>query len=182
HKLVAEDGAIFVDVRYPGEFTSGALPGAINLPIRPTPSDALKARIAQLPHKPVIAPCYDRRSCFFAEVLGLELTRAGYDYRGKYTLPWEYFIGSKPRPYIQEWLDEAHRGWWTKASDALADALVWLGGWIGVVPAILLLAMLSRLLVLPFSVKAERDQIKSYAVADELAALKARLKGDAPRM
>jgi membrane protein insertase Oxa1/YidC/SpoIIIJ/rhodanese-related sulfurtransferase/phosphohistidine swiveling domain-containing protein len=182
HKLVARDGAIFVDVRYPGEFATGALPGAINLPIRPTPSEALKARIAQLPHKPVIAPCYDRRSCFFAEVLGLELMRAGYDYRGKYTLPWEYVLPSTPRPYIQEWLDEAHRGWWTKASDALADALVWLGGWIGVVPAILLLALLSRLLVLPFSVKAERDQIKSRAVADELAALKARLKGDAPRM
>jgi rifampicin phosphotransferase len=182
HRLVDDDGAIFVDVRYPGEFRSGALPGAINLPIRPTPTEALKARIAGLPHKPVIAPCYDRRSCFFAEVLGLELTRAGYDYRGKYTLPWEYFTASKPRPYIQEWLDEAHRGWWTKASDRLADALVWLGGWIGVVPAILLLAILSRLLVLPFSVKAERDQIKSRAVADELAALKARLKGDAPRM
>jgi len=182
HKLVAEDGAIFVDVRYPGEFSSGALPGAINLPIRPTPTESLKARIAQLPHKPIVAPCYDRRSCFFAEVLGLELTRAGYDYRGKYTLPWEYFTASAPRPYIQEWLAEAHRSWWTRASDALADALIRLGGWIGMVPAILLLALLSRLLVLPFSVKAERDQIKSRAVADELAALKLRLKGDPPRM
>jgi rhodanese-related sulfurtransferase/membrane protein insertase Oxa1/YidC/SpoIIIJ/phosphohistidine swiveling domain-containing protein len=180
--LVAQDGAIFVDVRYPGEFATGALPGAINLPIRPTPTEALKARIAQLPHKPVVAPCYDRRSCFFAEVLGLELTRAGYDYRGKYTLPWEYVLPSKPRPYIQEWLEEAHKSWWTRASDALADALIRLGGWIGVVPAILLLAILSRLLVLPFSVKAERDQITSRAVADELAALKARLKGDAPRL
>jgi rhodanese-related sulfurtransferase/membrane protein insertase Oxa1/YidC/SpoIIIJ/phosphohistidine swiveling domain-containing protein len=181
-KLVAEDGALFVDVRYPGEFNSGALPGAINLPIRPTPTEALKARIAQLPHKPIVAPCYDRRSCFFAEVLGLELTRAGYDYRGKYTVPWEYFIGSKPRPYIREWLDQAHKSWWTKASEHLADGLVWLGGWIGIVPAILLLAILSRLLVLPFSVKAERDQIKSRAVADELAALKQRLKGDGPRL
>jgi rhodanese-related sulfurtransferase/membrane protein insertase Oxa1/YidC/SpoIIIJ/phosphohistidine swiveling domain-containing protein len=181
-KLVAQDGAIFVDVRYPGEFATGALPGAINLPIRPTPTEALKARIAQLPHKPVIAPCYDRRSCFFAEVLGLELTRAGYDYRGKYTLPWEYVLPSKPRPYIEEWLADAHKSWWAKASEHLADGLVWLGGWIGLVPAILLLAILSRLLVLPFSVKAERDQIKSRAVADELAALKARLKGDAPRM
>src|ERR1041385_8216839 len=131
HKLVAEQGAIFVDVRYPAEFATGALPGAISLPIRPTPSEALKARIAQLPHKPVVAPCYDRRSCFFAEVLGLELTRAGYDYRGKYTLPWEYVLPSTPRPYIQEWLDEAHRSWWTKASDALAGALVWLRGWAG---------------------------------------------------
>ena len=181
-KLVTGQGAIFVDTRYPGEFSTGALPGAINLPIRPTPTAELKARIAQLPHKPIIAPCYDRRSCFFAEVLGLELTRAGYDYRGKYTLPWEYVLPSKPRPYIQEWLEQAHKSWWSKAADHLADALVWLGGWIGMVPAILLLAILSRLLVLPFSVKAERDQIKSRAVADELAALKQRLKGDGPRL
>jgi rhodanese-related sulfurtransferase/membrane protein insertase Oxa1/YidC/SpoIIIJ/phosphohistidine swiveling domain-containing protein len=182
HNLVDAEGAVLVDVRYPGEFASGALPGAINLPIRPTPSEALKARIMQLPHKPIVAPCYDRRSCFFAEVLGLELTRAGYDYRGKYTLPWEYFIASKPRPYIQEWLDQAHKSWWTKGSEHLAAALVGLGGWIGMVPAILLLALLSRLLVLPFSVKAERDQIKSRAVADELAALKQRLKGDGLRL
>jgi rhodanese-related sulfurtransferase/membrane protein insertase Oxa1/YidC/SpoIIIJ/phosphohistidine swiveling domain-containing protein len=182
HKLVDEQGAVFVDVRYPGEFASGALPGAINLPIRPTPTEALKTRIAQLPHQPIVVPCYDRRSCFFAEVLGLELTRAGYDYRGKYTLPWEYFTASKPRPYIQEWLEQAHKSWWTKASEHLADAIVRLGGWIGIVPAILLLAILSRLLVLPFSVKAERDQIKSRAVADELAALKQRLAGDGPRL
>src|ERR1700721_2271549 len=38
------------------------------------------------------------------------------------------------------------------------------------------------LLVLPFSLKGERDQIKSRAVADDLAALKAGLKDDPPRM
>jgi rhodanese-related sulfurtransferase/membrane protein insertase Oxa1/YidC/SpoIIIJ/phosphohistidine swiveling domain-containing protein/molybdenum-dependent DNA-binding transcriptional regulator ModE len=182
HHLVANEGAIFVDVRYPGEFASGSIPGAINLPIRPTPTKQLKERIAQLPHKPIIAPCYDRRSCFFSEVLGLELERAGYDYRGKYTLPWEYSIPSKPRPYIEEWLKEAHKSWWAKASDRLAYVLTSLGGWIGIIPAVLLLAIISRLLVLPFSVKAERDQIKSRAVEDELVDLKARLKEDPPRL
>jgi rhodanese-related sulfurtransferase/membrane protein insertase Oxa1/YidC/SpoIIIJ/phosphohistidine swiveling domain-containing protein/molybdenum-dependent DNA-binding transcriptional regulator ModE len=180
--LVVKKGAIFVDVRYPGEFASGSLPGAINLPIRPTPTEQLKARIAQLPHKPIIAPCYDRRSCFFSEVLGLELERAGYDYRGKYTLPWEYSIPTKPRPYIEEWLKEARTSWWAKASDRLAHVLTSLGGWIGIIPAVLLLAIISRLLVLPFSVKAERDQIKSRAVEDELVDLKARFKEDPPRM
>jgi rhodanese-related sulfurtransferase/membrane protein insertase Oxa1/YidC/SpoIIIJ/phosphohistidine swiveling domain-containing protein len=182
HDLVANKGAIFVDVRYPGEFASGSIPGAINLPIRPTPTEQLKARIAQLPHKPIIAPCYDRRSCFFAEVLGLELARAGYDYRGKYTLPWEYFVSTKPRPYIEEWLKEAQKSWWAKASDSLAHFLSLLRGWIGIVPAVLLLAVISRLLVLPFSVKAERDQIRSRTVEDELVALKARLKEDPPRL
>jgi rhodanese-related sulfurtransferase/membrane protein insertase Oxa1/YidC/SpoIIIJ/phosphohistidine swiveling domain-containing protein len=182
HKLVDQDGAIFVDVRYPGEFASGALPGAINLPIRPTPSEELKARIAQLPHKPVVAPCYDRRSCFFAEVLGLELSRAGYDYRGKYTLPWEYFNTTAPRPYIQEWLERARKSWWSRAAERLADVLTAIAAWIGIIPAILLLALLSRLLVLPFSIKAERDQITSRAVAGELDALKLRLKGDPLRL
>jgi rifampicin phosphotransferase len=181
-RLVADQGAVFVDVRYPGEFASGALPGAINLPIRPTPSEDLRTRVAQLPHKPIIAPCYDRRSCFFAEVLGLELSRAGYDYRGKYTVPWEYFIAGKPRPYIQEWLEVAHKSWWARLAAHLAEALASAGALIGIIPAIVLLAFLSRLLVLPFSLKAERDQIKSRSVADELAALKARLKGDPPRL
>ena len=88
---------LLVDVRYPGEFASSPLPGAINLPIRPTPTEQLKSRIAELPHRPIIAPCYDRRSCFFAEVLGLELDRAGLDFRGRYTVPSEYFIANTPR-------------------------------------------------------------------------------------
>ena len=148
HKLVDNEDAVFVDTRYPGEFASGALPGAINLPIRPTPTEQLNERIAQLPHKPIIAPCYARRRCFCAEVLGLEATRAGFDYRlGKYTLPWEYFTASKPRPYIEEWLEQARKSWWSKTSDRLADGLIALGGWIGIIPAILLLSILSRLLV-----------------------------------
>jgi rhodanese-related sulfurtransferase/membrane protein insertase Oxa1/YidC/SpoIIIJ/phosphohistidine swiveling domain-containing protein len=182
HDLVEHEGAIFVDTRYPGEFASSSLPGAINLPIRPTPTEQLKARIAQLPHKPVVAPCYDRRSCFFAEVLGLELERAGYDYRGKYTLPWEYFTTTKPRPYIAQWLEESRRSLWSKATDRVAEVLTFAADWIGIIPAILLLAILSRLLVLPFSLKAERDQLKSREVADELDALKLRLKDDPPRM
>ena len=89
---------------------------------------------------------------------------------------------TKPRPYIEEWLNEAQKSWWAKASDRLAHVLTSLGSWIGIVPAVLLLAVISRLLVLPFSVKAERDQIKSRAVEDELVALKARLKEDPPRL
>ena len=67
-------------------------------------------------------PCYDRRSCFFGEVLGLELDRAGYDYRGRYTTPWEYFAPSEPRPYIKEWLAEANKGYFQKAAEWLWPA------------------------------------------------------------
>jgi len=91
HELVDKDGAIFVDVRYAGEFASGHLPGAINVPIRPTPTHEFAALIEALPDKPVIAPCYDRRSCFFGEILGLTLSRAGRDFRGRYTVPWGVF-------------------------------------------------------------------------------------------
>ena len=61
-ELLEKDNAVFVDTRYPGEFASGHLPNAINLPIRPTPTAELKAKIAQLPKQPIVVPCYDRRS------------------------------------------------------------------------------------------------------------------------
>src|SRR5258707_13793119 len=80
-ELLAKENAVFVDTRYPGEFKSDHLPNAINLPIRPTPTAEFRTKLAQLPKRPIIVPCYDRRSCFFGEVLGLEFERAGYDYR-----------------------------------------------------------------------------------------------------
>ena len=180
--LVENEKAVFVDVRYPGEFASGALPNAINLPIRPTPTEQLKKRIAELPkNSPIIVPCYDRRSCFFGEVLGLELDRAGMDYRGRYTVPWEYFIASSPRPYIQEWLDQANQSWWDKAGNGLAAVLSWVADRTGLILAIVLLAMLSRFLVLPFSMKSERDQIATRAASAEYDDIKARFKDDPPR-
>ena len=53
--------------------------------------------------------------------------------------------------------------------------------WIGVVGAILLLALISRALVLPFSVKAERDQLRARVAAAELDDIKTRLKSDPVR-
>jgi rifampicin phosphotransferase len=180
HKLVDEEGGIFVDVRYPGEFALSHLPNAINLPIRPTPTDTLRERIAQLPHKPIISPCYDRRSCFFGEILGLELERAGYDYRGKYTLPWEYFIPSTPRPYIEEWLKISRRSYWQRSVDFVAHLVRDTADHIGFLLAILALAAVSRLAVLPVSAKAERDQIKSRALQPKIDALKAKYASDRP--
>ena len=54
HRLVAA-GARLVDVRTPGEFSGGALPGAINIPL-----DQLSARVGELtkePGKPVVLYC-----------------------------------------------------------------------------------------------------------------------------
>jgi rifampicin phosphotransferase len=182
YRAVLEEGAIFVDVRYPGEFATHHLPGAINLPIRPTPTEQLRERTSSLPHRPIIAPCYDRRSCFFGEILGLELERAGYDFRGRYTLPWEYFTAPEPRPYIEQWLKEAQKTYWDRLVEIVASALAVTARHIGILAAILLLAVLSRLLILPFSLKAESDQIRARAAAAELEALKLRLKNDPLRL
>jgi rhodanese-related sulfurtransferase/membrane protein insertase Oxa1/YidC/SpoIIIJ/phosphohistidine swiveling domain-containing protein len=181
HELVKNESAVFVDPRYPGEFASGHLPKAINLPMRPTPTSELKARLSQLPKMPIVVPCYDRRSCFFGEVLGLELTRLGYDYRGRYTVPWEYFTTGEPRPYIQEWLREAHKGWFQKTAEALAGVLAMIAGHIGLVLTIILLACVSRLMILPLAVKAERDQIRARAASAEMDEIKRRHAHDPVR-
>ena len=179
--LVAH-GAVFVDVRYPGEFAAYHLPGAINLPIRPTKSDELHARIAALPHRPIIAPCYDRRSCFYAQVLGFEVTQAGYDFRGRYTLPWDYFVPLAPRPYILKYLNESHRTWWGKLVGAAALFVNRIADYGSFLLAIISLAVLSRLLVLPFSWKSERDQIVARELAPHVEELKSRLQADPRRL
>lgn len=181
-RKLLDQGAVFVDVRYPGEFATYHLPQAIDLPIRPTPLEKLHARIAALPHRPIIAPCYDRRSCFYAQILGHEVTAAGYDFRGRYTVPWDYFVAPPPRPYIQQYLNQLHKSWWGKLVDLLAAALNKGAGWAGFLPVILLLAIVSRLTVLPFSFKAERDQIVSRRLDSEIKALKERLASDPRRM
>ena len=179
--LLEKENAVFVDTRYPGEFKSDHLPNAINLPIRPTPTGEFRTKLSQLPKQPIIVPCYDRRSCFFGEVLGLEFERAGYDYRGRYTTPWELFSPTEPRPYIKEWLAENDKGWFQKAAEALAAVLSPIAGAIGLIFTIILLACLSRLMILPFAVKAERDQIRARDASAEMDDIKQRLKDDPVR-
>ncbi len=180
--LIENEQAAIVDVRYPADFASGHLPGAINLPVRPTPTAELTDRISRLPRKPIVAACYDRRSCFNAEVLGLELTRAGHDFRGRYTLPWEYFIPKKPKPHIEAWMAASQAGLWQKSIDVVGGLLDSAAGRIGLLLTILLAAVASRLAVLPVAIKAERDQIRANAAAPELAELKDRLKHDPQRL
>ncbi len=181
HALRNEEGAIFVDVRYPDEYALQHLPGAINIPLRRTPTAELKRMIAALPKKPIIAACYDRRGCFAAQVLGLELTRAGHDFRGRYTLPWEYYIAPPPKPHVQAWLAAQNEGLWSKAVGLVAGWLAALAEKTGLLAAIFLLALASRLIVLPVALKAERDQMVTRAAAAQLADLKARLRHDPER-
>jgi rhodanese-related sulfurtransferase len=181
-RLVASERAIFVDVRYPADFQAqGHLPQTISFPIQSIPTADLPKAIAEIPKRPIVLPCYDRRSCFFADVAGIELTRAGYDVRGRYTQPWAYFVPRERPAYVDRWIAQSNQSLWDKAATYLADAMSAAAAWIGLPGAILLLAVISRLLVLPFSVKAERDQIHTRAVAGKLKTIKEELRNDPVR-
>ncbi|MEA2916826.1 MAG: rifampicin phosphotransferase, partial [Bradyrhizobium sp.] len=180
-QMIEHDKAILVDIRYPTDFAASHIDGAINLSLRRMPTEVMNEHIAKLPKRPIIMPCDDRRGCFFSEVLGYELTKAGHEVRGRYTLPWEYFVARARPPHVEAWLAENDQSLWARSAHYLARALSSVSQWTGVLAAIVLLAFLSRLLVLPFSLKAERDQIRARAATDELNALKDRLKDDPVR-
>ncbi|WP_122074768.1 PEP/pyruvate-binding domain-containing protein [Pseudophaeobacter sp. EL27] len=179
--LVETEDLQIVDTRYPGDFAAGHLPGAINIPIRALPTDELMRRIAALDDRPTVAACYDRRSCFMGQVLGLELTQQGIDYQGRYTLPWEYFIAPAPKPHVQDWLAEQQQTYWQQAVSAVAAALIWTHERSHLLLGLFALSLLTRLLVLPVALKSERDQIITNDSANELAALKSKLAQDPVR-
>jgi len=113
------------------------------------PTEVMDERIAKLPKRPIILPCYDRRGCFFAEVLGYELTKAGHDVRGRYTLPWEYFVARGRPPHVETWIAENSKNVWAKSAHYVAGAMAAVSQWTGVVAVIALLALISRALRLP---------------------------------
>ncbi len=178
HALANEENSQFIDVRYPAEFARGHLPGAINIPLRALPTETLLAKIAQLRDQPIIAPCYDRRGCFMAQVLGYELTKAGFDFRGRYTVPWEFFKPRPLKPHIALWLDQQNQSSWTRATEFGANKLADLTGITGPILALFLLSLASRLLVLPIAVKSEKDQILQRRLEPELIALKKNNRND----
>ncbi len=182
--LVANDGAVFVDVRYPGEFEQGHLPGAHNITVRKLPSDELTQALEGLPRKPVIAPCYDKRSCFYAEILGLRLSRLGYDYRGRYTVPHEYTPPRTDKAHVAAWKARNEGATlFSLVSRPLRATLNYFTEWTGqYATGILLLVLLLRLVFLPISLKADRDQMVQRALAPELKELKRKLAGDTQRI
>ncbi len=167
-----------IDTRYPGDFATGYLPGAINIPLRALPTNALQAKIDALENKPTIVACYDRRSCFMGQVLGWELANKGIEFLGRYTTPWEFFIPPKPKPHIQKWQAAQSITWWQKSVSLLAQTLTDVASYSNIILAIFGLSMISRLLVLPIAIKSERDQIISNANSDELKQIKQKLKND----
>jgi rhodanese-related sulfurtransferase len=83
HRLVDEENALFVDVRYPQEFEAWHLPGAVNVVLRSMKTEEMWGSLKALPKRPIIGACYDKRSCFYSLILGVRLSRLGYDFRGR---------------------------------------------------------------------------------------------------
>ncbi len=183
-EMVRDDQARFLDVRSPDEFARGHLPDALNLPMRGMASQALAEALAQMPPRPLIAACYDNRSCFHARVLGLKLTRLGFDFRGRYTVPQEYPVPAQIAargmwPRVQRVLSTAI----DKAVEPLARAVAWTSAHAGgLVPAMLILLLLTRLPLAPLATKAQRDRLAQRAIADQTAGLRAHYKDDGFRL
>lgn len=180
---VQHRGAIFVDVRYPDEFKVAHLPNAVNITMRRLTSEELDAALAALPEGPVILPCYDKRSSFFASLAGLRLTRMGREVLGRYTLPHEYFVPKGERDYAAAWT--AARAGETPfglAREAFSAVLLWLQRHLGSLAlAIVALVVALRAVLFPLTYGADVQQLRSKRLAPEVAALGGRLGADPVR-
>jgi len=183
-ELLEREKAIFVDVRYPGDFDQGHLPDAFNITLRKMLKEEIEPALRSLPKRPVIAPCYDKRSSFYALILGLRLHRLGYDYRGRYTVPHEFAEKVSDKAWAAQW-KEAQEGktFFGMLSQPLSGILGWAERLTGsLVWAIVLVVVLLRILVLPLSVKADRDQIVQRRLAPSIRELKRGLSSDPQRL
>lgn len=172
---------LFVDVRYPMEFEGlGHLPGAVNLTLRKMTTPEMQQAFAELPKRPIIVPCYDKRSSFFALILGLRLSRLGYEYLGRYTTPESFSIPGKDKPHVAAWKEShAERTLVSIAAEPLKGSLSSLQAILGsLVLAIIALVVLMRAVLLPWTLKADRDRLVQQRIDPELASLKQKFADD----
>jgi rhodanese-related sulfurtransferase/membrane protein insertase Oxa1/YidC/SpoIIIJ/phosphohistidine swiveling domain-containing protein len=183
-KLYLEGNALFVDVRYPKDFDSGHLPDAVNIALRKLRTDEAKAALSALPKRPIVAPCYDKRSSFYALILGVKLSRMGYDFRGRYTVPHEFALPQKESAWVAAWkAANSERTLFGDVKQALASQLTTVWHWLGnLALAIVLAALLLRIALAPLAVKAERDGLLQRRGAGELKAMKQNLAADPVRL
>ncbi len=183
-RLVREENALFVDVRYPEEFAKGALPDAINLTLRKQLKEEMESSLRALPRRPVIVPVYDKRSAFYGLILGIRMHRLGLDYRGRYSLPHEYFVPPPDAAHLAAWkANRKEHTMFSIASASMATDLGSLSTYLGsLLLAVLLVVVVARLLLLPLTLKADRDQIVLRKLAPKVEALRARYPGDPGRV
>jgi len=180
-RLMAEGEITFLDVRYPGDFELlGHLPGAINVPYRKLTTPELDAALAALPKRPVVVPCYDKRSSFFGLIVGLRLTRMGYEFLGRYTVPEGFAVAGSDKEHVAAWKSaQEEKTLLSVVAAPLGGALTWCRERAGSLAlAILMLVLLVRFVILPVTTRAERDRRAEAALAPEIDALKARFATD----
>lgn len=180
--LLEVEDLLFVDVRYPGEYEGlGHLPGAVNVPARKLTSDELDAALRALPRKPVVIPCYDKRSSFYAAIIGLKLSRMGFEFLGRYTTPEGFWVPGKDKPHVAAWkAQQEEKTLFGFVAAPLRAVLKDAAGWCGSLALAIALCVLAlRLVVLPLALKSERDRLVQAALKPRLAELEARCKGDA---
>jgi len=180
-RLIDQEEAIFVDVRYEKDFQANHLPENVtyNVPIRKLPTRQMEEKLNGLPKKPIVVVCYDKRSSFYGWITGLRLHRLGYDVRGRYTVPHEYFVPSAAKAHVAQWAAEND----TSVAEILCAPLRRLlhgtEARVGhLALAILLCVLLLRTVILPLSLKSERDQIVLRGLAPQIARLKERIGSD----
>ncbi len=174
--LIEKRNPVFVDVRYPGDYELAHLPGAVDIAMRKLTTEELDAAIAALPKdRPIIVPCYDKRSSFFGLVMGLRLHRAGLEYLGRYTTPDGFAVGGKDKPHVLAWkAAHAPKSLVTIASEPLKGTLAWIREHIGSLAlSILLLVLAIRVLIAPLTLKSERDRRVQRRLQPRMAAEKA---------
>jgi YidC/Oxa1 family membrane protein insertase len=172
---------LFVDVRYPGDFdTFGHLPGAVNVPIRKLTTPELDAALRALPKKPIVVPCYDRRSSFFGLVAGVRLTRLGYEFLGRYTVPEGFYVPGKDKAHVAAWKERhAEKTLLSIVSAPLAGALSGIDARIGnLALSILVLVLLIRAGILPLTIRADRDRVVQARLDPRIKAIKAEFHDD----
>ncbi len=181
---LSQENILCVDVRYPADFEQGHLPGAINLPLRSMTRAEWGEAMNKLGGSRVLVPCYDKRSSFYALILGLRVTRAGGTFLGRYTLPHEYqpAVASTTRPYREAW---ARQRAGKTPYGMLVGGMSWILGaltdWAGVIGGTVLLALLARFLTLPLSWKAACDRWSEWDSAGALAEIRLRFQADPVR-
>ncbi|MBK8976143.1 MAG: YidC/Oxa1 family membrane protein insertase [Planctomycetes bacterium] len=184
--LVANRNALVIDIRYPKDLEVHALPGVLNLPIRRMPSLDMWPTLAKLPSdRPIVAVCYDRRGAFYAQILGIRLKRLGKDFRGRYTTPYEFLAApEQERDYVLAWQRHASRSLVDIIADpavgtiqslraSVFDGRFWL--------CVIALAIAARLLLLPFSVRVDRDRIVTQSLQPRIQRLRSQLADDPQR-
>ncbi len=181
HDLIQNQDAVFIDVRYPADFATGHLPGAINLTVRAEPTASLTEKLSTLPKKPMIGACYDRRSCFYSQILGLKLSRVGIEFAGRYTVPHEYVapVSGGGKQYVADWTNRNQASLIGLAKlkvGELISGLVEKTGNVFLVLCALIVAV--RLPLLPLFIKTERDRLVQKRLGTSVAGIKSRFSSD----